>query len=109
MIKKDGNIIQVLDGDRVVVQVLETKNIIIVSDACRREVVYRKTVCPKNIWDKLTAIKTRGGKNDVAKARNVKAALYRFTQTLYSDTGYLKKLSEKRVKERINEWIKANF
>lgn len=109
MIKKDGNIIQVLDDDRVVVQVLETKKIIVVSDACGRELVYRKTVCPAVVWDKLTAIKKRAVKKDIAKTRDVKEALYRFAQTLYSDNGYLKKLSENRVKEGINEWIKANL
>lgn len=109
MIKKDGNIIQVLDDDRVVVQVLETKKIIVVSDACGRELVYRKTVCPAVVWDNITAIKKRGVKKDIAKTRDVKEALYRFTQTLYSDKGYLKNLSEKSVEERINEWTKANL
>lgn len=109
MIKKDGNIVQVLDGKKIIVQVLETKKIIIVSDACGREVVYKKTVCPADVWDRLTAIKNRGRKKSAGKNCDIRKALYRFTQTLYNDDCNLRQLSEASVNKRIEKWIEKNF
>lgn len=109
MIKKDGNIVQVLDGKKIIVQILETKKIIVMSDACGREVVYKKTTCPADVWDRLTAIKNRGRKKDDVKNRDIKEALYRFTHTLYNDDCRLRNLSEAVVNKRINEWIEKSF
>lgn len=110
MIKKDGNIVQILDGKKVIVQILETKKIIIVSDACGHEVVYKKTTCPAAVWDKLTAIKNRGVKKSANKNCDVRKALYRFTKTLYNDdSGRLRQLTEAVVNRRIDEWIEKNF